>query len=86
MKTETLRLPKEKILEEKDSISPCELLFELLPLLKDYFEGQMSFDGEKISYILPNGRKFIISAAETRKKRSGGKTTLPPRCYKTNLL
>lgn len=65
MKKGTLRLPKEKILEENDSISPCDLLFEILPLLKDYFEGQLSFDGEKIFYILPNGRKFMISAAET---------------------
>lgn len=38
------------------------LLCELLPFLKEYFIGNVSFNGQAIFYRLPNGQKFKITA------------------------
>ena len=46
------------------SVSAQDLLAELIPLLSDYFEGTLSLEQEGITYFLPNGQKFILSAQE----------------------
>ena len=43
-------------------IQNVELIEEILPLVKEYFIGDVSFDGQSILYRLPNGQKFKIIA------------------------
>ena len=50
--------------KREPSIAAKELLEEILPLMKDYFEGEMVFTGRAINYIMPNGQGFIITARE----------------------
>lgn len=65
MKNETLKLAKDETAENEPSIKPSDLLAELIPLLDHYFVGEITFDGENITYALLNGQKFTISATET---------------------
>ena len=39
-----------------------QLLSEILPIMEDYFVGEIRFDGHSIAYKLPNGQKFLITA------------------------
>ncbi|MDE6586259.1 MAG: hypothetical protein K2K80_06240 [Clostridia bacterium] len=41
-----------------------ELLEEIKPLFDDYFVGEISFDGESLFYLLPNGQKFKLKIEE----------------------
>ncbi len=43
-------------------ISASELIAEIKPLLDDYFIGDISFDGEEITYRLLNGQTFLLKA------------------------
>lgn len=57
--------------EEVDAIneapvSACELLDEIGPLLIDYFLGSFLRVENGITYRLPNGQKFIITAKEVK--------------------
>ena len=49
-------------LKNEKTISGKQLLEELLPLLKDYFVGEICLDGQSIIYLMPNGTKFILTA------------------------
>lgn len=49
---------------EGNGVSAEELIYEIFPLMEDYFEGMVSFDGENIRYVMPDGRKFAISATK----------------------
>ena len=64
MKNLPLNYTQDETLINEPPINASDLLTEILPLLKDYFIGQITFDGENITYTLLNGQKFIISATE----------------------
>ena len=55
----------DKFLKKEPPITANKLLGELTPILQDYLEGEISFDGAAIKYILPNGQQFIIVARRT---------------------
>jgi len=52
----------ENLAKDETPIQATQLLSEIYPLLEDYFEGEISFDGQEISYRLPNGQHFRVSA------------------------
>ena len=64
MKNLPLNYTQDKTLRNETPINASDLLAEILPLLKDYFIGQITFDGDNITYTLLNGQKFAISATE----------------------
>ena len=42
-------------------ISNGQLLSEILPIMGDYFVGDIRYDGQNIIYQLPNGQTFLIT-------------------------
>ena len=64
MKNLSLNYTQEKEAKNEPPINASNLLAEIIPLLKDYFIGQITFDGDCITYALLNGQKFTISATE----------------------
>ena len=46
----------------EDLISGEQLLLEIAPLIEEYFLGSVLFDGQCISYQMPNGQIFNITA------------------------
>ena len=60
MKNKTMTYSEE--LKNEPPVSAEDFLAELLPLLFDYFEGEISFTNGGITYFLPNGQKFILTA------------------------
>ncbi|MDE6411753.1 MAG: hypothetical protein K2L02_04370 [Clostridia bacterium] len=54
----------DELAKEEPPIKAESLLQELLPFLKEYFLGAVSFDGQAIFYRMPNGQKIKISARE----------------------
>lgn len=54
----------DELAKEEPPIEAGSLLEELMPFLKEYFIGKLSFDGQAIFYRLPNGQKFRITARE----------------------
>lgn len=50
------------ILKNEPKVSAEEILFELFPLLKDYFEGEFKLGEKEIIYSLPNGQQIYITA------------------------
>ena len=61
MKNLSLNYTQDETLKNEPPINASDLLAEILPLLKDYFIGQITFDGDSITYTLLNGQKFTIS-------------------------
>ncbi len=53
-------------LMNEPNVSANSLLEEMLPLLHDYFIGELGIDGKGITYCMPNGQKFVISAEMCR--------------------
>ena len=41
----------------------ADILFSLVPLMREYVEGSCLGDGGQIVYTLPDGRKMRITAA-----------------------
>ena len=64
MKNLSLNYTQEKEAKNEPPINASNLLAEIIPLLKDYFIGQITFDGDCITYALLNVQKFTISATE----------------------
>ncbi|MGN1103964.1 MAG: hypothetical protein ACI4QI_03730 [Candidatus Coproplasma sp.] len=64
MKNLSLKYTQDEILRNEPQINAGDLLAEIIPLLKDYFIGQFTLDGDGITYALLNGQKFTISATE----------------------
>lgn len=62
MKNQTMTHSEE--LSNEPPVSAEDFLAELFPLLSDYFEGEISFTNGSITYFLPNGQKFILTARE----------------------
>lgn len=61
MKNLPLNYTQDETLKNEPPINASDLLAEIIPLLKDYFIGQITFDGDSITYALLNGQKFAIS-------------------------
>lgn len=55
---------EDEIAKNEPHVEPSELLAEITLLLKDYFKGEVSFDGKTLTYALMNGQKFKLSAEE----------------------
>ncbi len=53
---------KYDLAKKEPPVTAYELLQEIMPLLSDYFEGDISLTICGIAYSLPNGQKFIIKA------------------------
>lgn len=64
MKNLSLNYTEDETAKKESPIKASDLLAEIIPLLKDYFIGQFTFDGDSITYALLNGQKFIIAATE----------------------
>lgn len=59
----------EKIVAQNEPpVTGKQLLTEMLPLLRDYFVGDISFGEQGILYRLPNGQRFYITALEVQIK------------------
>ena len=61
MKNLSLNYTQDETLRNEPPINASDLLAEIFPLLEDYFVGQITFDGDSITYALINGQKFTIS-------------------------
>ena len=44
------------------SVTGKALLEEILPLMEDYFVGEISLKGNGLVYRMPNGQRFVITA------------------------
>ena len=64
MKNLPLNYTQDETLRNEPPINASDLLAEIIQLLEDYFVGQITFDGDNITYTLLNGQKFAISATE----------------------
>ncbi len=53
---------KYDLAKKEPPVTANELLEEIVPLLREYFEGDISLTICGIAYSLPNGQKFIIKA------------------------
>ncbi len=53
--------------KNEQEILARELLAEILPLLKDYFVGEIIRNEDEIIYKMLNGQEFLISAWERDK-------------------
>ena len=47
----------------QQEVTAADILFSLVPLMREYFEGSCLCDGAQIVYTLPDGRKMRITAA-----------------------
>lgn len=63
MKHETKHIDDERALAKNEPpIQAKDLLQEILPLMQDYFVGDITLEANGILYRLPNGQNFLISA------------------------
>ena len=60
MKNLPLKYTQDESLRNEPPINASDLLAEIFPLLEDYFVGQITLDGDCITYALLNGQKFTI--------------------------
>ncbi len=51
---------KIKQLAKEQKVKAADLIEELSPLVKDYFEGSVNSDDDRILYNLYNGHNFVI--------------------------
>ena len=64
MKNQRQTLTEDEYAKSEPPVEACEILAEIEPLLKDYFKGEVSFDGKTLTYALMNGQKFKLSVEE----------------------
>ena len=51
-----------QIAQNESPIDSKQLLAEILPIIEDYFVGNIKFEGQHIAYEMPNGQIFYITA------------------------
>ncbi len=51
---------KYDLAKKEPPVTANELLEEIVPLLRDYFEGDISLTIYGIAYSLPNGQKLLL--------------------------
>lgn len=62
MKHVTKHMDDERVLARDEApIQARDLLQEILPLMQDYFVGDITLEKDGILYRLPNGQNFLIS-------------------------
>ena len=61
MTKQTQKLP-DKPAKHEPPVSANDLLAEIEPLLEEYFLGEITIDSEGITYRLPNGQTFLLTA------------------------
>lgn len=49
---------------EEKNFTACDLLQEIIPLIKDYFIGSFEIESNSISMQFLNGQKFRLTAGE----------------------
>ncbi len=64
MKNQKENLTEDEYARNEPPVAANEILAEIKPLLEDYFNGKITFDGQNITYCLLNGQKFKLSAEE----------------------
>ncbi len=64
MKNQNENLTEDEYARNEPPVAANEILAEIKPLLEDYFNGEIIFDGQNITYCLLNGQKFKLSAEE----------------------
>lgn len=64
MENQTQNLTEDEYAKNEPSVAAYEILAEIEPLLEDYFKGEISFDGQNITYCMLNGQKFKLSVEE----------------------
>lgn len=52
----------DELVKNESPIRAEELLEELLPLMEEYFIGEISLAGKELIYRMPNGQTFKIMA------------------------
>ncbi len=52
--------------KNETEISAADLVNEIMPLMKDVFEGRLYASGNTISYGLPNGQMFSVTVNEIK--------------------
>ena len=53
-----------ELAREEQPIEGKDLLLEILPLLQEYFVGEITLEERGIVYRLPNGQSFVITAKQ----------------------
>ena len=53
-----------ELAKREPPVAANDLLLEILPLMQDYFVGEVTIDRGTILYRLPNGQKFRITAKQ----------------------
>ena len=56
---------EKELIKNEPPVKAENLLEEIKPLLNDYFVGDKSFNGNNLSYLLPNGQKFILTVKQS---------------------
>lgn len=64
MKNQNQNFTEDEYAKNESPVAANEILAEIKPLLEDYFQGEITFDGQSITYCLMNGQKFKLSAEE----------------------
>ncbi len=64
MKNQNENLTEDEYARNEPPVTANEILTDIKPLLENYFNGAITFDGQSITYSLPNGQKFKLSAEE----------------------
>lgn len=53
-----------ELAKKEPPIEGTDLLLEILPLLQEYFVGEITLEERGIVYRLPNGQSFLITAKQ----------------------
>ena len=64
MDNQPQNLTEDEYAKNEPPVAANDLLAEIEPLIEDYFKGDVSFDGQNVTYCLLNGQKFKLSAKE----------------------
>ena len=57
----------DEFLQNEPQIEGNELLQEIAPILRDYFEGDINVYSFGMIYRMPNGQKYVINAYRFRR-------------------
>ena len=64
MKNLTVCREETELAKAEPPIAASDLLMEVLPLMQEYFIGEIRFEKASIVYRLPNGQNFRITAQQ----------------------
>lgn len=61
---EEFEMQEKHVFEEGAVVTAEDIAASLKPLIDEYFVGECAVEGEKLVYILPDGKKFEIAVNE----------------------